>query len=348
MKSSSLFTSLIAAASAAALLLTTARACDLCAVYCPPCDHATGSDFLFHFSLAERFTHYGTLQENGHEIGNPLDQHLDSSITQFVIGGSFFDHRLGVQLNLPYIYRSYARAGHFITEHGDEEGFGDMTLLASYELFRFGDKPEEQPAAPSAKGAKNVVPGTVAVEPRNSGSFRVKAGLKAPTGDSGRIAEELHEHEHEGFAASGIHGHDLALGSGSWDGIVGAEFFFRHDRLFFTGDVQYAIRTSGDYGYEYANDLLWEFGPGVYLLRDGSRTVALQALVSGEDKGFDTMRGEIADDTAITSWFVGPRITATFGRVALEAGVDLPVSLKNSEIQAVPDYRIHAGVTVRF
>ena len=343
MKSSSLSLSLIALASL--FHPAAASACDLCGIYTPPFDLASDQSFVWHVGVASQFTHFGSLRQDGHEISNPLDQHLDSSISQFLVGGSFFDQRLDLQVNVPYIYRSYARAGHHVDQRGDEEGFGDMTLLATYALFRT-DKSAGQPSAPSAKGAKNVTP--AAVEPRTSGIFNIQAGLKAPTGDSSRLEEELHEHHHDGYPSSGIHGHDLALGSGSWDGVIGAEAFFRRDNLFFAAEVQYSIRSTGDYDYRYANDLMWDFGPGVYFVRDGSRTLALQALVSGEDKGLDTFQGEKAEDTGITFWFVGPRVTASFGRWSAEAGLDIPVSLNTTDIQAVPDYRVHAGVTFRF
>src|SRR5205823_6450459 len=45
------------------------------------------------------------------------------------------------------------------------------------------------------------------------------AGLKFPTGDSSRLKEEFHEVEIPGAPESGIHGHDLTLGTGSYDGI---------------------------------------------------------------------------------------------------------------------------------
>jgi hypothetical protein len=342
MKSSSIYLSL---ALSSWLFASNISACDLCGIYTPSLDITPDHLYTWHASLAERFTHYGTIQVNGHEIGNPLDQHLDSSITQFVVGASFLDDRLGLQVNVPYIYRSYARAGHFITEHGNEEGLGDLSLLASFVLFHTDDV-MEVPAGPSAKGAKAVNP--VIVEPDFSGSLSLKAGLKFPTGDSGRISEEFHEHEHDDFPASGVHGHDLALGSGSWDGVVGAEAYLRHKSLFFTADIQYAIRSTGDFDYRYANDLIWEFGPGVYFLRDHSSAIALQAFVSGETKGLDSFQGEPAEDTGITTWFVGPRLTASFGRWAAEAGLDLPVSIENTSLQSVPDYRIHASVTFRF
>jgi hypothetical protein len=347
MKSFPLSLSLFAFASL--LSVSHSTACDICSIYTPSLELTPAMRYTWFLGVQERFTHYGTVQEDGHEIGNPLDQHLDSSITQAVVGGWFLDDRLGLQLNAPYIYRSYARAGHFITEHGHESGFGDMSLLATYVLFRT-EHTEPTAPAPLGKDAKSVLPevASAEMEPDFSGWFAIKGGVKAPTGNSDRIGEELTEHDHHGFAASAVHGHDLALGSGSWDGIVGAEAYVRHRSLFFTAEVQYFIRSEGDFDYEYANDLSWDFGPGVFFLRDPDRSVALQVLVSGEDKGEDTFHGENEEGTAVTYWYVGPRLTASFGRWSAEAGVDLPVSLDNSGVQAVPDYRIHAGLTFHF
>ena len=64
--------------------------------------------------------------------------------------------------------------------------------------------------------------------------------------------------------------------------------------------MQYAIRTEGDFGYQFANDWIWYGGPGVYLVLGGKSTLAFQAVVSGESKGQDTIDGVATDDTATT------------------------------------------------
>src|SRR5436190_11442366 len=73
MKSSSLFLSL---AFSSWLFASNVSACDICGIYTPSLDITPDQLYSWHVSLAERFTHYGTIQDNGHEIGNPLDQHL--------------------------------------------------------------------------------------------------------------------------------------------------------------------------------------------------------------------------------------------------------------------------------
>ena len=78
-------------------------------------------------------------------------------------------------------------------------------------------------------------------------------------------------------------------------------------------------------------------------------TLALEANVSGETKGRDTFQGERAADTGITSVYLGPLLTATWREnLSVEAGVDIPVSIDNTALQAVPDYRIHAAFTWHF
>ena len=139
------------------------------------------------------------------------------------------------------------------------------------------------------------------------------------------------------------------MGTGSFDGIVGTGIFTRWRRLFLTANAQYAIRSKGDFDYQFANDLTWSGGPGVYLALGHKYTLALQAVVSGEHKGTDTFQGASADDTGVTAVYLGPYLNFTWsGKLSAEAGADLPVSIDNTALQTVPDYRIRAAVNWRF
>ena len=181
------------------------------------------------------------------------------------------------------------------------------------------------------------------------------AGVKFPTGSAGRIKEEFNEVEIEGATPSGIHGHDLALGSGSYDAMLGAGAFARYKAGFFQASAQYTVRTTGAYDYRYANDVSFDAGPGVFFLqgrefgRLGSVTLGAQFVVSGEHKNRDTFRGEIAEDTGATALYVGPRVLAGVGsRFIAEVGADLPVLIDNTSFQVVPSYRVRAGFSVKF
>ena len=170
-----------------ALNLST-NACDICAIY--TANQAEGvAQTGPYLGLSEQFTRFGTLQFEGDEVANPTDQRLDSSITQLVLGYGWTD-RFSLQANLPFIDRQYRRPEGFLIDKGSESGLGDVSLIGRFQLLR-----------------------------KDSGelafSWNAFGGLKLPTGSSKRLLEEFNEVEIPGAPESGIHGHDLALGSGS-------------------------------------------------------------------------------------------------------------------------------------
>ena len=70
--------------------------CDLCALYNVAAAHGQANQG-FSLTVAEQFTHFGTLQMDGHRVANPTGQYLDSSVTQ-VIAGYNFNERFSVSL----------------------------------------------------------------------------------------------------------------------------------------------------------------------------------------------------------------------------------------------------------
>ena len=298
-----------------------ALACDLCAIY--RSDEAKESNPGFNVGVFEQFTHFGTLQKSGREIPNTADQYMDSSITQFFAGYQF--ERFGVQANIPYIYRSFRRTGPEGIDKDAEAGLGDATLMGNYRAY------------------ERLTPDTIFI-------WTLLGGVKFPTGSADRLKEEKNESEPApGFPESGIHGHDLALGSGSYDGIVGTTAVFHWQRFFTAAGAQYTVRTRGAYGYRYANDLSWNIKPGYFLYVSHESTLGLQFAVTGETKGKDTFKGEKAVDTAITSVFLGPEFSYTWKeKLSADLGAEYPVILHNTSLQAVPDYKLRAAINWRF
>ena len=350
-------------------LLTPAsiHACDVCGCYTPnqelnsePFHPRQGG---FYLAAAEQYTFFGTTKFSGREVPNAADQYEQSSITQ-VIGGYNFNDRLGVQINAPLIDREYKRPAGFVNERGTVSGLGDMSLLFNFVAVHTEANPGSSTVLPQHArgkdgGKDNPPPGFAHRDggrPRDfTFTLNLIAGIKFPTGRASRIKEEFNEVEIEGATPSGIHGHDLALGSGSYDAVLGAGGFARYKAGFFQASAQYTVRTTGAYDYRYANDVSFDAGPGYFLLRDrefgklGPLTLGAQFVVSGEHKNRDTFRGEIAEDTGVTALYVGPRVLAAVGsRVVAEAGADLPVLVDNTSFQVVPSYRVRAGFSVKF
>jgi len=308
----------VAVASARPLL-----GCDLCSVY--SASRALGDIGSGPFAgVAEQYTHFGTLQFEGSEQPNPAGQYLDSSISQ-VFAGYNFSHRFGLQFNLPVIYRSYQRTdGLGGIDKDTVSGIGDVSLLGNFVAYQ----------TMSEKAALN---------------WTILGGVKFPTGNSDRLKEEFNEVEDPVGPPSGVHGHDLALGSGSYDGIIGTSVYGRWGRFFGTAQVQYSIRTKGDFDYRYADDLTWLGGPGYYIVLKDDYNVGLQAMVSGEYKDLDEFQGQAAEDTGITAVYVGPYLTFAGGKhLSAQLGADFPVVMDNTDFQIVPDYRIRAALTWHF
>ncbi len=294
-----------------------AFACDLCAIYTGIEQRESRTGFFA--GLAEQYSDYETWQDNGAKVPNPGER-LHSFITQ-VIAGYNLTPRVALQLNLPIITRDFRRqeASGFV--RGDESGPGDLSVLGSWAAYT------------------GVTENTVT-------RFTLLGGLKLPSGNSRRIKEELREMED---VESGIHGHDLALGSGSVDGIVGAQLFWSWRRAFVTGAIQYLLRTEGDFHYEFANDLIWGGGPGEFIFLTHQYTVGVQAELTGESKGNDTLNGVKGSDTAITALYLGPDLRFTWGTsLGANVAVDLPVVQNNSALQIVPNVRLRGGFTWRF
>ncbi len=327
------------------------RACDLCGCYTPQIEAMTQSEMSgagpmsssrFYFAVAEQFTHFGTVQLDGHEVGNPTGQYFNSSITQLVAGYSL-NSRFALQINLPLIYRSFERPEGFDIDRGTESGLGDISLLGKFVLFH-----HESGGSESLKFDDPKNPHFEKHDPDFTISALVIGGVKFPTGDTNRIKEEFNEIEVPGAPESGIHGHDLTLGTGSYDGIFGGQFSVRAKSFFFQADTQFTLRGAGAHQYRFANDISWSGGPGYYLFRNEHTIVGLQFVVSGEHKDVDQFRGQPAEDTGITSVFLGPRVIASVGKASGEIGLDVPVSIDNTALQVVPDFRIRAGFAVQF
>ncbi len=300
-----------------------AEACDLCAIY--SATNASGLDGQgFRSGVAEQFTHYGTLKIAGQTVANPVGQYLNSSITQ-IFSNYDFNNRFGIQLTLPLIVRSFKRAREGAAETGTESGIGDISLIGRF--------------LPYQKYTEHF-----------SLNGHLLGGIKFPAGSTNRLQEELVEGvEDPNLPQSGIHGHDLTLGSGSVDGIMGTDLYMRWHRFLTTADLQYSIRSTGSIRYRFANDLHWHVGTGAYLLLHHTATLALQARVSGEHKGLDTLAGVQADDTGITSVFMGPDFIFTWKQhLSANLGADIPLLIHNTAFQSVPDYRIRTAINWRF
>lgn len=295
---------------------TSARACDTCGCTLVPPDETILQEG-WQLGISEQFTAFDRLRLDSQPIDNPLHEHFESSITTLLLGYNFND-RIGLQADLPYVHRSFARVMEGMRQTGTVSGLGDATLLARYTLLH----------RKSARGSLIL---------------NVLGGLKLPTGSAGYLKEQM------GAMDSAVGGHDLALGSGSVDEILHTSFYWRQDRFMANGSLRYSFRNTGSYGYRFADEFQWDVGPGYYLTFKPRSSLALQVDFNGTIKDTDRLARAPVVDTGVNQVYVGPRVTATWnGNSNAFLGVDLPIHQTNTDLQLVPSYRIRGGASFRF
>lgn len=323
-----------------ALAVTGLQACELCAIY-RAADARGDFGRGFTFTTAAQFVSLRTEQFNGAEFHRAHPDYLDRWMFHLV-GGWNLTEKFGVSLNLPIVHQSYQRVGideqiRPQTVRADETGLGDLSVIGRYQVGQISGMTW-------------------------GGSIHLLAGLKLPSGDPEHLNEQArllqsyegivgpgHTHDSLGPVTSGIHAHDLALGSGSIDGVLGLTANARWQRSFFNAQLQYYPRTAGAAGYRYADEWMAGGGPGVFLWLRPTATVGLELNASYDSAGRDELFGRASDHTGMTAWYLGPRLTFTWkSHFSAQAGLELPLRIANRGFQNVPDYRLNTGLTWRF
>ncbi len=303
-------------ASLLALIANSAVACDSCGCHAPPELNDAHSGFTA--VIYEQYTDFGTLQDEGHRIDNPTGQWMTSSTTQ-LIARYRFDDTFAASAFVPYISRSFKRPNNGVEETGTVAGVGDISVLGTARLYRH-------------------------VEADSAFNASILAGIKAPTGDPIQLKSERDGGGDED-PDNAVGGHDLALGSGSWDIVLGANAIGRLDQWYASAQIFYTWHTEGAYQYRIANELTATGSLGYYLVMEARERLGVQINLTGETKGLDTVAGDKTDDTANHNLFIGPEFDALFaGRLTALLGLDLPIFERNSEVQLVPTWRVRAAV----
>lgn len=300
---------------------------------CDPCSLSSATKMMgqdsgkWSFSLSNQYTDFeksdrykDNSQKNG-EIG-------ESSSTSQLIAAYDFTDSLGVQINLPFVYQSFQQIEDFRSSNQHEDGLGDLSLGANY--------------TPLDTDCGDY-------------GFRLSlyGGLKFPTGDTGNLSEvesespphSLLSKHHPVSSGSGT---VLSVGTGSYDFPISASLSITNGRAIFFSTAQYTFTTEGDFDYEFANNLLWDTGPGYYLSLDHDLTILTRVALAGEQKPTDKQNGQLVADSAVSNIYLGPQIVAIlYDKLALEIGADFRVSKDNTDT-VIADYRIRSGLGWRF
>ncbi len=312
------------------LFATSAWACDPCAIFnAARLDgHEPNS---WRVSLGEQYTNFKKGKSYPENSFRNKELVKGFSNTQFALSYDFSEV-LGLQLSIPLISRYVEEIKDYQTSNNWDAGLGDISLIASYSPVHI------------KKLDWTVLTG-------------VSAGIKLPTGDTGVLEEisadpdaqvkaQFLKHHPVGSTSGG---RALTYGSGSYDYIMGANNLLRYQNFLLLSNIQYTIRTEGDFNYEFDNDLIWAVLPAYYLLLEHDYTVASGLGLSGEHKGKDRLAGSELDGSDISNIYLGPELILSFkGKYSAQIGFDFRVSNKDREADIVPENRVRASLAYRF
>ena len=325
-----------------------AAACETCALYSPPSQRFLLKQDHESSYKVNWFTRYSTLDTrlNGTREMDAHGEEIKSYINQLSLEYQAAP-RLRAQLSLPILCRDFkARQGEHL-QSDDESGPGDLSLIGKYTLHD----------AAMEEGQLQVT---------------LIGGLKTPTGNTDRIgANDAHHEEaaheaashhgsgeadHHGGEAgdanehahgtSAISGHDVTLGSGSWDLFGGLQAEYNRNNWSLDGMIQYYWRNEGDYGYTFADDLYISAHIGRILMRKNNVALGLRTGILGEFRDADEQDGVAIEHTRLDSWYIDLTATLATGSFIGEAGVDLPLEQESGAATLVPDarFRLSAGI----
>ncbi len=222
-------------------------------------------------------------------------------------------------LRIPFVLRSGIRSPHEheggdveIANHGDSNGFGDVSFFGQYRFFHSAD---------------------------NLNHASLVVGLKTPTGETG-----VHDDQGDIFEA-----HSLP-GSGSWDPSFGLSFTRAMGQFSFDTSILYTIATKGVqetdlgdiFGYNFA--LSYAFGaPARNNLFSSSNNAPWTAVLelNGEWQDYQRIDSQQDPNSGTHTIYISPGLRFSGGKswnTALSIGA--PILTDHNGFQTDPDYRI--------
>ncbi len=295
-----------------------AFACDNCGVYTPLNARELVPETV-RMGIRQDLFGYSKTRRGGEIDSNVPSQNLKTDVTEISAAwdvNSYF----GLTAQVPFV-NNHAKWLDFddTASYTSEAGLGDVALYVPVSLFQY------------TKGKQEFL-------------LQFIPGIKLATGDTARLKDELLPQP----LNRSIRGSDMTLGTGSYDVPLGAAMLFRQDRFLFDGYVEYILRTEGDHGYRFADDLRWRSTLGIYAVDTSDALVIPKFAVSGIWKDHDELNGSKVSDSGLTELFVGPALSViAFDRVELDLVFDFPVYFENDGLQNLQDHLVRILLNVR-
>lgn len=255
-------------------------------------------------------------------------------------------HDLTVGFRLPYQKRTGIRAAEFedgeieIEDFSSSSGIGDLSVYGQYRFLN--DTASRTEAA-------------------------VIFGVKAPTGPSNRTSVEGELFEAE-----------FQPGSGSWDGLFGLALTRRSGAWSFDGSVVYSTVSTGTQNTDLGDLVFYNASVSYRLMRStgsqpmfhggeprdavqkheghnrieasakGGTAVDLILELNGEWAGKQSQNGIDDENSGGNTIYLSPGLRVTHDAWSAYTSFGVPIASNENGLQAEPDWRLNAGVSVGF
>lgn len=318
-----------------------------------------------------QFTPFKSLYDDSQQIDNPSGEKIVSNTTTLHFTYNI-TQKAGFIITVPFHNRDYRRLGENGVESGTVSGLGDMVVRARFApVANFS---EDHSLVWTVEAGMKLPSGDSSLLRDSGGHHHPATGASGESGGGHHhsrrdyLAHEGHDHgaeaaaeaeteEHHEEAAivsipakqvhSAVENHDLALGSGSVDGVIGTGVIYRGGNFYASAGGQYLLRSQGTAGYRYGDLLTWRVAPGYLFINEANKVVGLQLNISGEHHDPNRVYG--AKDHGYTDViFVGPEVVTQGENLSLNLGVDLPVKYHAEGLTVAPDYRTRLNFNWRF
>jgi hypothetical protein len=330
-----------------------------------------------------QYTPLKNLNLNGHEIANPDGEKILSNTTHLNFTYNVTE-KSGFIISIPFHHKDYQRRVGDEIQRGTVSGLGDLVLRARFSpVARFSEK---RTLVWTVEAGLKLPTGDSSMLRDHGHSHGVEAtpsggsqpghhqhdGSEGENHHHGRayLAHEGHDHgdgggeeeqpqhapseastapgaTHSHHHLSAVEGHDLTLGSGSVDGILGTGLVYQDGNVYATAGAQYLLRSQGTAGYRYGDMLTWRVAPGYLFIHEDNRILGLQVNVSGEHHDPNRVYN-LKDHGYVDIIYAGPEVVAQGENLSLGLGLDLPVKYRAEGRTLAPDYRARFHFNWRF
>lgn len=309
----------------AAALISSASACECGVPHTINLPAETSPAGKVFASFRQEFIDANSAYQGESRIGNAAGEYIFTARSSALVGVGV-THEISLFIAPQYIARQYRSLHDGDIESGKVAGFGDMPFGVNYyDCIVHGEKTHLH--------------------------LGLSAAATAPIGSTEKLREEVDHlsHGHSHGASGAVHGHDLALGTGSWGAVFTGRLVLEHGEWIGEANAHYALRTEGDYGYEYADSLGWGLLGGARVYRGPLGNLSVLATVTGTHAGKDRIDGTVYENTGHDLIYAGPAVRfESVSGATLEARVELPVYARTGDAHLIASWRAQFGVSFGF